>query len=147
MGFTNLTFTNGQKLTSTIMAQVDGNFDSLAEGDSSAPRVPRPIVWVHFCGFSTADKGIYAQRGVSSFTRNGTGNYKITFTLPFSSSNIGVSVSTDSAAVFDETSVRNANVLTLTTSDATFRYHAANAGANASEDQNAIFAVFWEYST
>lgn len=146
MGFTNLTFTNGQKITSTIMAQVDGNFDSLAEGDSSAPRVQRPIVWVHFCGFSTADKGIYAQRGVSSFTRNGTGDYTIVFTNPFSSDNIGVSISTDSASAYDEVSVRNANAMSCTRSNATFRYKAANSSANANEDQNAIFATFWEYS-
>ena len=128
------------------MAQLDGNFDSLAEGDSSAPRVQRPIVWVHFCGFSTADKGIYAQRGVSSFTRTDVGDYEIAFTNPFSSDNIGVSISTDSGFSYIETSIRNANAMTCTRSNATFRYHAANHAANAAEDQNAIFATFWEYS-
>ena len=145
MGYTAQSFTVGQKLTSTQLNTIDQNFDAIADGDPSAPRLARPNVWVHFCGFSTADKGIYAQRGVSSFTRNGTGDYTIAFTTPLSSTNIGISISTDSASAFDETSVRNANCNLLETTQAKFRYHAANASANANEDQNAVFAVIWDY--
>jgi len=145
MGYTAQSFTVGQKLTSTQLNTIDQNFDAIADGDPSAPRLPRPNIWVHFCGFSTADKGIYAQRGVSSFTRNGTGDYTIAFTTPLSSTNVGMSISTDSAFAYTDVSVRNANCNALTTTEAKFRYHAANASGNAVEDQVAIFATVWDY--
>ena len=83
MGFTNLVFTTGQKITSTILNQLDQNFDALAEGDGSAPRVVRPSKWVHTCGLSTTDGGIYASKGITSFTRNDIGAYTIVFDQPF----------------------------------------------------------------
>jgi len=145
MGFTPLVFTTGQKLSHTVMEQMDANFDAMANGDESAPRIPRPRLWVHFCGFSTADKGIYVSNGISSFTRNGTGDYSVSFTTPLSSTNIGLGISTDSGSPYNELSVRNANAFTLTTTGCSFRYHAANASANAVEDQVAIFATVWDF--
>lgn len=127
------------------MEQMDSNFDAIANGDESAPRIPRPRLWVQFCGFSTTDKGIYASNGVSSFTRNGVGDYSISFTTPLSSTNIGLGISTDSGFAYTDVSVRNANAFTLTTTGVKFRYHASNASANAAEDQVAIFATVWDY--
>ena len=82
---------------------------------------------------------------ISSFTRNGTGDYTIAFTTPLSSTNVGMSISTDSAFAYTDVSVRNANCNALTTTEAKFRYHAANASGNAVEDQVAIFATVWDY--
>ena len=127
------------------MEQMDSNFDAIANGDESAPRIPRPRLWVHFCGFSTTNQGIYASNGISSFTRGGTGDYSVSFTTPLSSTNVGMGISTDSGFSYIEISVRNANARTLTTTGCNFRYHAANQSANAVEDQVAIFATVWDY--
>lgn len=145
MGFTPLLFTTGQKLSHTVMEQMDANFDAIANGDESAPRIPRPRLWVHFCGFSTADNGIYVSNGISSFQRNSTGHYSVSFTTPLSSTNVGLSISTDSGFSYAEISVRNANAFTLTTTGCSFRYRAANNAANAEEDQVAIFATIWDF--
>jgi len=150
MGFTDLTFTVGQKLTSTILSQVDQNFDALAEGDTSAPRVPRPVVWGQFCGFSTADAGIYASKGLSSFTRNGVGDYTIAFTTPFSGTNtdyIGVNLGFDhNTSQAGDTYIRNANVNSLGLSECTFRDRKASTSATSEDDANSIWIAFWDYS-
>ena len=59
MGFTPLVFTTGQKLSHTIMEQLDANFDAMAEGDEAGPRIPRPRLWAHFCGKTDSEKGLY----------------------------------------------------------------------------------------
>ncbi|QDP60271.1 MAG: hypothetical protein Unbinned834contig1000_37 [Prokaryotic dsDNA virus sp.] len=149
MGFTNLTFTAGQKLTSTIMAQFDQNFDALAEGDESGPRVPRPKVWGHFCGFSTANRGIYATKGLSSFTRNATGAYTVGFTTPFSeTNNVGICLGFEhNTSMAGDTYVRMANVSSFSTTEVTFRNRKTSTSANSDDDCNAIFIAFWEYTT
>ena len=39
MGYTAQSFTVGQKLTSTQLNTIDQNFDAIADGDPSAPRL------------------------------------------------------------------------------------------------------------
>ena len=152
MGFTDLTFSVGQKLTSTILSQVDQNFDALAEGDTSAPRVPRPVVWGQFCGFSTANAGIYASKGLSSFTRNAVGDYTIAFTTPFSGTNtdyLGVNLGFDhNTSQAGDTFIRNANVNSLGLSECTFRCVKAATSSTPipAEDANSIWISFWDYS-
>tara|TARA_R110000787_G_scaffold196237_1_gene307515 strand:+ start:3668 stop:4114 length:447 start_codon:yes stop_codon:yes gene_type:complete len=146
MGFTNITFTTGQKLSSTILNQVDQNFDALAEGDPSAPRVARPSVWVHTCGFSNTEGGIYASRGITSFTRTGVGDYSIVFTNFFNDENkVGVNMGfVDNVALGGDGNLRMANVNTLTTSDCSFRDRKANTGITAADDNEGMLVTFWE---
>lgn len=146
MGFTNITFTTGQKLSSTILNQVDQNFDALAEGDPSAPRVARPNVWVHTCGFSNTEQGIYASKGVTSFTRNGLGDYTIVFENFFNDPDkVGVNMGfVDNVALAGDGNLRMANVNTLTTSDCTFRDHKASPSSNAADDNEGMLVTFWE---
>jgi len=146
MGFTNLVFTTGQKITSTIMNQLDQNFDALAEGDPSAPRIVRPAKWVHTCGFSNTEQGIYASKGITSFTRNGVGDYTIKFEQPFNEpDNVGINLAlVDNVALSGDGFLRFANTNTLTTSDCSFRDHRANASSNASDDNEGMLVTFWE---
>lgn len=145
MGFTNLTYVDGQKLTHTLMEQSDANFDAIAEGDPSAPRVPRPHYWAQFCGKTDNEQGLYVGNGFSSMTRNDVGDYTLTFTTPLSSTNVGIGISTDSAFALSDVSVRNANAFSLTTSQVSIRYHASNATAQSAEDQIAIHVVVWDF--
>jgi|TARA_R110002012_G_C11533776_1_gene600774 hypothetical protein len=146
MGFTNITFTTGQKMSSTILNQVDQNFDALAEGDPSAPRVARPSVWVHTCGFSNNEGGIYASRGITSFTRNAIGAYTIVFDTFFNDANkVGVNMGfVDNVALSGDGFLRMANVNTLTTSDCTFRDRKSSTSSSAEDDNEGMLVTFWE---
>ena len=141
MGFTPLVFTTGQKLSHTIMEQMDANFDAIAEGDQSGPRIPRPRHWAQFCGKVDAEKGMYVANGFSSFTRTNVGDYTLVFTNPISSTNVGIGISTDHAFPLSDGSVRNGNVYSLTTSNMKIRYHATNEVTQSQEDQIAIHVV------
>ena len=145
MGFTNLTYVDGQKITHTLMEQSDANFDAIAEGDPSGPRIPRPRLWAQFCGKTDAEKGLYVGNGFSSFTRTDAGDYELAFTTPISSTNVGIGISTDSAFPISDVSVRNANVYSLTNSNMKIRYRASNATAQSAEDQIAIHIVVWDF--
>ena len=146
MGFTNLVFTTGQKITSTIMNQIDQNFDALAEGDATSPRVARPAKWVHTCGFSNTEGGIYASKGITSFTRNGVGDYSIAFEHPFSDPNkIGINMGfVDNIALSGDGLLRFANVNTLTTSTCSFRDRKAGTSSTAEDDNEGMLVTFWE---
>ena len=115
MGFTDLTFVDGQKLSHTIMEQLDANIDAIAEGDQSGPRVPRPALWCQFCGKTDNEQGLYVGNGFSSMTRNAVGDYTLTFTNALSSTNVGIGISTDHAFPLSDGSVRNANGFGYTT--------------------------------
>ncbi len=145
MGFTNLVFTTGQKLSHTIMEQMDANFDAMAEGDESAPRIPRPRLWAHFCGKTDAEKGLYVSEGISSFTRNNVGDYSLSFTTPISSTNVGFAISTDSGFATTNTFVRNANIYTLTNSNMKIKYAASSNTDQTKEDQIAVHVVVWDF--
>ena len=145
MGFTNLVFTTGQKLSHTIMEQMDANFDAMAEGDQSGPRIPRPRHWAQFCGKVDAERGMYVGNGFSSFTRHDVGDYSLVFTNPISSTNVGIGISTDHGFPLSDGSVRNANVFSLTNSNMRIRYRASNAISQAPEDQTAIHIVVWDF--
>ena len=149
MGFSDLTFTVGQKLSSGVLNKIDQNFDALAEGDTSSPRVPRPNVWGQFCGFSTQDQGIYASRGLSSLIRGSVGEYTIAFTTPFSGTDtnyVGANIAySHNAAQSGDTYIRNSNIDTLTNSNCTFRTRRTSTSADATDDASTIFCTFWEY--
>jgi hypothetical protein len=146
MGFTNITFTTGQKISSTILNQLDQNFDALAEGDGSAPRIIRPSKWVHTCGFSNTEQGIYASKGITSFTRNAIGDYTIVFDLPFADqTKVGINMGfVDNVALSGDGFLRNANVNTLTTSDCSFRDRKASTSSTAADDNEGMLVTFWE---
>ena len=145
MGFTNLTYVDGQKLTHTLMEQSDANFDAIAEGDPSGPRVPRPALWCQFCGKTDNEQGLYVGNGFSSMTRNAVGDYTLTFTNALSSTNVGIGISTDHAFPLSDGSVRNANGFSLTTSQMRIRYHASNETSQSAEDQIAVHVVVWTF--
>lgn len=127
------------------MEQLDANFDAMAEGEPSAPRIPRPRHWAQFCGKVDAEKGMYVAHGFSSFTRTGVGDYQLAFTTPISSTNVGIGMSTDHAFPLSDGSVRNGNVYSLTTSNMKIRYHASNESSQAQEDQIALHVVVWDF--
>jgi hypothetical protein len=148
MSFINFAFTAGQKLTATIMGQLDGNLDAIADGDDSAPRIPRPMGWFQFCGYTgNNERGVYAnpQGLISSLTLNSVGDYTVTFTNPMSNTYYGCANVARSNAAISDGSVRACNARTLTTSNATFRYHAANASANSAEDADFIYGVVYQW--
>ncbi|MAH49301.1 MAG: hypothetical protein GOVbin4691_30 [Prokaryotic dsDNA virus sp.] len=148
MSFIDFVFTEGQKITATIMGQLDGNLDAIAEGAESSPRIPRPLGWVQFCGYSgNNERGVYAnpQGIVSSLTVSGVADYTITFTNPMSDTNYGCANAMRSNAPIGDVSVRACNASTLTTTTARFRMYAANASASGAEDADFIYAVFYQY--
>ena len=146
MGFTNITFTTGQKISSTILNQLDQNFDALAEGDPTAPRVTRPTKWCHFAGFQTVDGGLYASKGITSFTYNSVGAYTIAFDHPFADEKkVGVNMGfIDNVGIAGDSYVRMGNVNTLTTSDCSFRDRRVSTSATAEDDCEAMLVTFWE---
>jgi len=88
---------------------------------------------------------VYVNNGISSFTRNDIGDYTINFTQAFSNTNYGMAISTISGFDYSDISVREANIYSFTSSSASIRYHAANAGANAQEDQHSVWCVFYQF--
>ena len=148
MSFIDFTFTEGQKLTATIMGQLDGNLDALAEGESSAPRIPRPFFWFQFCGYTgNNESGVYAnpQGKISSLTLNGVGDYTVTFTDPMSSTQYGLANVSRSNAAISDVSVRTCYARSQTNTTARFQFRAANASAQAAEDADFIYGVVYQF--
>jgi hypothetical protein len=83
MAFTDINFAFGAKLTSTQLNQLQGNFDAIAQGDSSEYNLfGQGIKVCYFYGLGAMHQ--FMSVGVSSVVYAGYGTYEINWTNSYS---------------------------------------------------------------
>jgi len=130
MSWTNLSFSSGQILTNSLMNQLMENFTAVTSSASGAPRiVALNRAWARF---STVGSLLNSE-GVSSVTRNDTGQYTVAWTSAFSGY-YGVTFGDITTASAADASVRGFRAFPVSAGSVVVTYLAFNNSANAKED-------------
>ena len=130
MSWTALSFSSGQVLTNSLMNQLMENFTAVTSHASGAPNiVALNRAWARF---STVGSLLNSE-GVSSVTRNNTGQYTVAWTVAFSGY-YGVTFGDITTASAGDASVRGFRAFPVSAGSVVVTYGAFNNSGVAKED-------------
>jgi len=140
MAFTALSFSSGELLTSSKMNLMMSNFKSLANQETTAPRITKiPRAWVNHDGAASM---VGSQYNISSVADIGFGKYQTNFSVVFSGT-YGATWGFLAGGGQGDNRMRNITLYTIASTFA--RYKGRNSTTQQSGDEEfPMSLVFWQ---
>jgi len=138
MAFTTQSFNSGAVLTASMMNVLHANFTAVASRTTGAPKVIQTNhAWVRF----STTGAIKSSEGVSSVSRSQTGEYTISWTIPFSGF-YAVTWGDQTQLPVTDPSIRNWRAFPTNSGNVLVTYSAANNSSTAKEDQRGTISAW-----
>jgi len=140
MAFTALSFSSGEVLTSSKMNLLMSNFKSLADQDSTAPKVTNiPRAWVNHDAAATM---VGSQYNITSVSDIGFGKYQANFSIVFSGT-YGATWGFRAGGGQGDNRMRNITLYTMTSTYV--QYKGRNSTTQQSGDEEFPMSLtFWQ---